>query len=66
MPAPFHGILGIPVDTHPHGESRPLSQARAGRGLKDLGRLCQQMTLPWTCSALFPPDPAGTPTAKGA
>ena len=56
MPALFHGILGILVDTHPHGESRPLSQARAGRGLKDVGRLCQQMTLPRTCSALFPLD----------
>ena len=45
MPALFHGTLGIPVDTYPQGESRPLSHTRAGRGLKDLGRLCQQMTL---------------------
>lgn len=63
VPALFHGI---PVDTHAHGESRPLSQAGAGRGLKDLGRLCQQVSLPWTWSACSlwagaqSPSPAGT------
>ena len=32
----------VPVDTL--GQNRLVSEGRAGRGLKETGRLCQQMT----------------------
>ena len=43
MPTLFPRMFMVPVDTL--GQNRLVSEGRAGRGLKETGRLCQQMTL---------------------
>ena len=42
MPTLFPRMFMVPVDTL--GQNRLVSEGRAGRGLKETGRLCQQMT----------------------
>ena len=45
MPTLFHRMFTVLVDTQPLGQNRLVSEGRAGSGLKEMGRPCQQMTL---------------------